>query len=1309
MKNNSNSLENTENQTKKSSESLKELFLKELYNKQSWSDEFVEKLSNSNNIDLELQNILEEELHLKPEKIILNNYEKYPGLNLSNISISELKAKFWFEIIKIKNIKDKIIYTTLSQFELEKSDIEDLESLNFQKLIEIEKWSIKDRKTKIEKILWKDVIEKSIFHIFSMFNIERKDIILNTDQQKKLEKIVNETNNTPWNLKWGDFQDLAKFWFFDEKEKKEVLLKYFPTISFKKAIDEKIILKDELDNLKTRIIKKHIWKDIENLDETKLKTFEELEIKTKDLLNKDNLDKIIEESFIDEYILTWEEAKIAKETKNNLEIKTFDEFVEKIEEITDVKFNGKFKKWNIFSFDSIIKSWRDDLEQTIYLKLHDYNDDNWSVTFHSKWVNCYNFASKEHPKHNYDTFISFLENKTKEFNTTKNFKIFTEDEIREKIKLWLINVKIDYIDYLSKEDLKEKQNKVKNQYDLRREELIKKCKNELWYYKEWDEKCIQILESDPLFNQLWKKYVESVEANLDLLKAKIKELDPNGEEHGFDEKTAFVTKDWIAFSIKSINTDLNHVVIEYFQWNLQSIDFNDFIKWVEDFWIERKSKAKSIEEVFEDQTSVESWRSFKVKDWKISKKEEKDSLEYNYLVWKDNTEIVRVNEINWGYVNVTFWEHKESKKEKEAFLMEDKSFNISISCLSSYITKYSLIPKSLEKSNNKEEFKDDRKGSILSRYFDNMSISDLLAWSKIWLESIEGFLKEWNEEKASRFASGYLGKFLPKELKNDLIAREESAWRKKMDDYKERLWAVDSFIAVKMIEEWLNNKNSSKFKVEAAMIFMLEGYGTLYAKWPLFKHKGSMLWYKALWGDQDIMDEYEEEIAAADLPFDEDELIFKLLKRQCRESWYKSIKRRSRIHKEFKWLRWKWQEDEWAKGEKDCALSKTIDWRVNYSIWELGWWTYVNAMWAFKSIIWKWGSIQDLNTLPFVMVFSGDAYSYNETMLDDFKNKHCPSWMLVPMTLIMSTKSWMDLLNDTIIELSKDYAEIYQDDTIVKRALEIRKNQKNSWDNAKEKNIKETLKFYKDYWEFFARTLNMLNTWKEDKFSKTDKLIFLKKDENPIYKKYFKSFSFWVDNNATFNVEEYMADAFEWAWTSGMHIHKAMKQNLTFQQWWGFKQWKLWPRMWKEFYNEIQAIKNRTYDDKDENKNRKIKEKLLIYNIRYMLAGIIESHGIQTYVLKSLNGPTSQLWQKLNKWWISMEELVNKSISSDTLKDESNASGNSFLQRYADNILDWKWEIEPWYLDFQIKIKDKASWIIDEKNYEDEKLDDFFA
>jgi len=40
--------------------------------------------------------------------------------------------------------------------------------------------------------------------------------------------------------------------------------------------------------------------------------------------------------------------------------------------------------------------------------------------------------------------------------------------------------------------------------------------------------------------------------------------------------------------------------------------------------------------------------------------------------------------------------------------------------------------------------------------------------------------------------------------------------------------------------------NSSEAQKEAAMMFMIEKYGTLYTKGALMKHKGSFLWYRAL-------------------------------------------------------------------------------------------------------------------------------------------------------------------------------------------------------------------------------------------------------------------------------------------------------------------------------------------------------------------------------------------------------------------------------------------------------------------------------
>ncbi len=61
--------------------------------------------------------------------------------------------------------------------------------------------------------------------------------------------------------------------------------------------------------------------------------------------------------------------------------------------------------------------------------------------------------------------------------------------------------------------------------------------------------------------------------------------------------------------------------------------------------------------------------------------------------------------------------------------------------------------------------------------------------------------------------------------------------------------------------------------------------------------------------------------------------------------------------------------------------------------------------------------------VPFVMSFSGMAYSFEQNTLDQLKNFPAQSRM-IPMLRFMSLNKDMHLLNDTILRICERYKEI---------------------------------------------------------------------------------------------------------------------------------------------------------------------------------------------------------------------------------------------------------------------------------------------
>ena len=71
-----------------------------------------------------------------------------------------------------------------------------------------------------------------------------------------------------------------------------------------------------------------------------------------------------------------------------------------------------------------------------------------------------------------------------------------------------------------------------------------------------------------------------------------------------------------------------------------SVDFNEFINWLDKFGLKRLSNTKNIEEVVSNITSEHNeWKNVEIKDWMFLDKESNKEIEY--LVAKEWKEIIR--------------------------------------------------------------------------------------------------------------------------------------------------------------------------------------------------------------------------------------------------------------------------------------------------------------------------------------------------------------------------------------------------------------------------------------------------------------------------------------------------------------------------------------------------------------------------------------------------------------------------------------------------------------------------------------------
>jgi len=104
--------------------------------------------------------------------------------------------------------------------------------------------------------------------------------------------------------------------------------------------------------------------------------------------------------------------------------------------------------------------------------------------------------------------------------------------------------------------------------------------------------------------------------------------------------------------------------------------------------------------------------------------------------------------------------------------------------------------------------------------------------------------------------------------------------------------------------------------------------------------------------------------------------------------------------------------------------------------------------------------------------------------------------------------------------------------------------------------------------------------------------------------------------------------------------------------------------MWNEIRKEFQAIAKRKYDENPV-KNRKMQEKILEENLRFLVAGLLEAHGSDTRALTSYNSPTSA-FNKLNEWGVYLSEFADANANNTSVLAGDH---KDLFQRFIGQIL----------------------------------------
>lgn len=1194
-------------------------------------------------------------------------------------------------------------------------------------------WKL-EREKFLKLVYWEEKVpnKRNTLNFLDSFDIEERRKKLTKSNKRALDVIVWSYQDS-MSLNYSAIDTLFDLDIFSNDEKLDIINTFAPTITLDKLITSWIVSKNTWKQIKDNIVKENLERQWVLYKDNEIRA---ISSKIRDDRVNVSTDKYIKsEKDINNFVESWW-LKVVSLAYNDMLKKVkeenwdIDKFKTELNKLGIISNPENFKVWNTLvirwnTVETSIDEIEDDYwtksksktkkEVLFFAKIVDDWSWSWIVRIEEKWVNIYNDSLSKESDFSYDSFLGLISWKSKiAWNTlnVENVAFLTTTWLKDKLRKWDIKSESDIIEFKDKSEelsqaelenstkYQEEEGKIRNS-----DEYIKKEKEE--WFEVADNWLKEELEKNSELNEIWNNLKDLEDFNLKLLLDKLNDLDKEWVEFWLEVWTSFEAESWKwkpkwIYTVAFVDKEKKNVKLNSPSWP-EEVDFQSFYQTFKEKWGKRTSNIKGIDDLLNSVQGVSDekiswpWSNFEIKSNQVSKKE--NDFKYDFLVqewWKWKRDLLKVHSISWNLAKISFWDvtvtEWKDKSKNTVFETGNESYEVSLWYLHNYIIEHWLIPKSLKEEKNttqgdSQDWIKERHWSLASKLFKNLSISDVLAWFKLWVDSIEQYLKEWNDEHAAKFANWVFWKFLPAELKTDLLSRVESAQKKRMEEYSTKLKDLDSPAAVSLIKKWLLNRDTPEYKREAWMMFMLEKYWNLYTKWPLYEYKNQFLWYEAFWWkvwDKEYM-RVKGEMEWWNIPFTEEQLMYEFLKKQCWAEWYNWIKRRWRLHKEFKKMRSVWKEEEYQTWLTDWGDERTIEGRLEWWYWELKWWSYSNAMWFLEKAIEKWWTYEQMNMIPFVMMFSWVVYGFERSMTDKIKN-FCGKWMLVPLTRFMSYKWDISLANDTILALSHRISDLklkgtsstwYPLSKMWWEAEVIFNNiSKNSMSEIDKLN--DTKKFYEKYWKELTDALYLLNNWDTWANADLNKLIFLEKDSyrdeswneqkwNSTFKKYYDTFSWLMDADTAFDKNEDLAtDSFKEKWASSLDLKKVTVELLNQGTVWNFRH-KWWAFMWNEISTEFDAITRRDYRSHwwDFAKKKILKDML-----RKLSSWMLESYGSRVEVLQAFNKPWNTFATKFNKWWLRLSEFTDNGISYDVLLKGDNDKWEEILERVAENMIE---------------------------------------
>jgi len=970
---------------------LKNEFLKEFkndYNTKKPKDKisFLNKIKGSD--ILSIKPYLEK-FKKYQESIILLNNNNFGAFDLDKISIIDIKNTFRSDLFKLdveRNILKSYLFSDYCIDEDNYSNIfPEIEKLDFSEIYDLKK-SKKARKDFLIKVFWwlgklpleknkKDILENILKLKDNLDNIEDTN-----DKNKLLEilQVLDNRNKLSWftsNVKVALFE-LLELSFICDAEKVWFLRDFIPVIWY-----------DDL---------KHIWFDVNQVKEEIIKNiYSDSEIKElwiDNLRNDVNLNNLFIETskLSDSNLLSlfkWSidlRNKIIDNFSENYDIqlniwkeKDKDNWPSTLWELSK-KLEKNWEKliieeWRILKIIEKDKEWK---QKISYIKIIKWDDEKRELTILPIWdnsegeetINLKVSINNSKPV----TYLELSKALNKENISLESYSLL---DIKNKISDEKDTLKSSSLYLYNSEDLENEENRekltdiytesLKDEILELREELENDIELDKWKNSRiFLEERIKLLEGD-LEEIDDQKILDFL--NLRELLNKIDNIDPEWKKLWLVKWLFLETEKW---SFEVMWVDDGFVVLKSMWW-VEKLSFEDFFTAFKKNKTKRYKKINDFWELIDNfKWEDKGWNKYKFKDWEIivENLEDKKDEKVDYFTSEKNDKIVKINSISWDKITFQCWERKWSDQLEKG----DKNYNkdgweilyinwadevtLTLNEFSKYIKDNELYPNVNTGKNKKEEapedLKNDFKGWFLDRVFKRISIAELIAWGKIFIDSLTETMKKWNDVHSAHVALA-LWKFLPEEVRAELKIKVEQAESEEMEKAIKWLWDVDSKDAIKRIRWWLLNKDTPEYKKEAGLMFVMKKYWTLTWKAWLYQFKWKFLWYEALWWRKndklflEIKEEYEDKNPPQ--AFTEEKLIHILLARQC---WW-SIKphRRSRLHKEFE-NNWKtWMKEEAEKWYNDASNFRNAKDMVKWGNWELVNWNLPNAVGWYKKAI----------------------------------------------------------------------------------------------------------------------------------------------------------------------------------------------------------------------------------------------------------------------------------------------------------------------------------------------------------------------